>query len=200
MFDEKMRGFKDAVFQPVAVPLQKVAPEHFSVMGLVVGLATAVVLWQQLYVVGFILWFLNRVFDALDGSVARLRGVQSDFGGYVDILVDFVVYATIPVGLAAGVAETAVTSSLIFLLCTFYLNAASWMYLSAILEKRSSGQTNRLTTVNMPPGLIGGTETIIFYTAFIFFPSQLGWLFALMGLLIIITIGQRVRWAARHLA
>jgi hypothetical protein len=74
------------------------------------------------------------------------------------------------------------------------------MYLAAILEKRRWAHSHRLTTIAMPTGIIGGTETILFYTAFIFFPSHLTWLFGLMGLLIVITIGQRMRWALRHLA
>lgn len=199
MFDEKMRLVKDNVFYPLAILLQNVSPWLFTVAGLVAGLATAVTLWQQQYAVGFLFWFINRVFDGLDGAVARQRGTTSDFGGYLDIVVDFVVYAVIPVGLAAGVASTAVTLSLIFLLCIYYVNAASWMYLAAILEKRRAGHDGRLTSITMPAGIIGGTETIVFYTAFILFPSYLVWLFSLMGLLIAVTILQRLIWSARHI-
>ena len=204
MFDEKMRLLKDQTFNPLARPLQAIPPWLFSVMGLLVGVAAAIALWQRLYPLGFILWFLNRMFDGLDGAVARLGGLQSDFGGYLDIVIDFVVYALIPIGLALGAAETAVAPSalmlsLIFLLSTYYVNAASWMYLAAILEKRRLGHSDRLTSITMPTGIIGGTETIIFYTAFIFFPTHLVWLFSLMGLLIIFTIFQRLAWAAHHL-
>ena len=45
----------------------------------------------------------------------------------------------------------------------------------------------------------GGTETIIFYTAFILFPAQFPWLFCLMGLLVLVTIVQRLIWAGRTL-
>lgn len=207
MFDERMRLVKDMTFNPLARFVQRVPPWFFSVMGLLVGLATAVALWQQAYALGFLLWFFNRVFDGLDGAVARLRGLQSDFGGYLDILIDFVVYAAIPVGLALGVQNQAVatssgqavTLSLVFLLFTYYINAASWMYLAAILEKRRAGNSDKLTTITMPAGIIGGTETIILYTAFIFFPAYLVWLFSLMGLLIIVTILQRLVWASRHI-
>ena len=207
MFDDKMRLIKDAMFSPLARLVQELPPWLFTVIGLGVGLATAVALWQQLYMLGFFLWFFNRVFDALDGLVARLRGAQSDFGGYLDIVVDFLVYAAIPVGLVAGVRETAtstgsvqaITIALIFLLCTYYVNAASWMYLAAILEKRNLSHSDRLTTITMPAGIIGGTETILFYTAFIFFPSLLVWLFSLMGLLIVVTIVQRLGWAVHHI-
>ena len=200
MFDERMRLVKDTVFHPVAQPLQAIPPWLFSVLGLMVGVAAAIALWQQAYLLGFLLWFLNRVFDGLDGAVARVCYSQSDFGGYLDIVMDFIVYAAVPVGLALGQMNTAVTFSLIFLLCTFYVNSASWMYLAAILEKRSHRHSDRLTTVVMPVGLIGGTETIIFYSAFIIFPSVLPWLFSLMGVLIVLTIGQRLIWAIRHLA
>jgi phosphatidylglycerophosphate synthase len=199
MFDEKMRLVKDTAFNPLAQLLQSVPPWLFTAAGLVAGVATAVALWQQQYGLGLFLWFINRVFDGLDGAVARQRDRQSDFGGYLDIVVDFVVYAAIPVGLAAGVANTAVTLSLIFLLSTYYVNAASWMYLAAILEKRRAVHKQRLTTITMPAGLVGGTETIVFYTAFILFPAYLVWLFGLMGLLIIVTILQRLVWAARHI-
>lgn len=205
MFDEPMRRLKDRLFQPVAQLLLWLSPWWLSLLGLLAGLAAAVVLWQQMYLAGLLLWVLNRVLDGLDGAVARLRGTPSDLGGYLDIVIDYVVYAAIPVGLAMGVSAaavdpTAVIYSLIFLLCTYYVNAASWMYLAAILEKRRQGYDGRLTSITMPTGLIGGTETIIFYTAFILFPAYLVWLFGLMGLLIIVTILQRGVWAVRHLA
>jgi len=215
MFDEKMRLVKDTTFDPLARLLQGVSPWLFTTAGLLAGSAAAAALWQQRYGLGFLLWFINRVFDGLDGAVARMRGTQSDFGGYLDIVVDFVVYALIPVGLAAGVGDAAtstgstqaaatgsaqaVTLSLIFLLCTYYVNAASWMYLAAVLEKRHATDDGRLTTITMPAGIIGGTETIVFYTAFIFFPAYLVWLFSLMGLLIVVTIWQRLVWAVRHI-
>lgn len=200
MFDKRMRRVKDTAFLPLAGSLQTIPPWYFSLMGLLVGVAAAIALWQQAYVLGFLLWFLNRVFDGLDGVVARVNQSQSDLGGYLDIVIDFVVYAAIPVGLALGRGTTAVLFSLIFLLCAYYVNAASWMYLAAILEKRQLAHSHRLTTISMPAGIIGGTETIIFYTAFIFFPAYLIWLFGLMGLLILVTIGQRLHWAVHHLA
>ena len=207
MFDEKMRQFKDNAFAPLAQLLQAVPPWFFTVAGLVVGLITAVSVWQQQYILGFFLWITNRVLDGLDGAVARQCGTTSDFGGYLDIVVDFVTYAAIPVGLAASQVDPHASSgmaqplilSLIFLLCTYYVNAASWMYLAAVLEKRRARHEGRLTTIAMPAGIIGGTETIVFYGAFIIFPTHLVWLFSLMAGLIVITIGQRLVWAARHI-
>lgn len=199
MFDEKMRLVKEVAFHPLARLLQGIPPWLFTVASLLAGGMAALSLWQQQTGLGLFFWILNRVLDGLDGAVARIGKTQSDFGGYLDIVVDFVVYALIPVGLAAGAMNTAVTFSLIFLLCTFYINAASWMYLAAILEKQNAIPKGRLTAITMPAGLIGGTETIVFYAAFILFPAYLVWLFSLMGLLIVLTVLQRLVWAARHL-
>jgi hypothetical protein len=88
------------------------------------------------------------------------------------------------------------------MLATFYVNAASWMYLSAILEKRAAGAQaqGEQTSVTMPSGIIGGTETIIFYTIFIVLNQWYVWLFGVMTILVLFTIIQRLIWAAKHLA
>ncbi len=202
MFDEKMRSLKDTAINPLAGLFLAIPPWGLSVVGLLMGVFTAVFLYQQQYLLGLLFWGLNRLFDGLDGAVARLSGRTSDFGGYLDIIFDFIVYAIIPIALVlgrgGGDGDTLILA-LIFLLSTYYVNGASWMYLAAILEKRNQGNADRLTSITMPAGLVGGTESIIFYTAFILLPAYLVWLFGVMGLLIVITIGQRLVWAARHL-
>jgi hypothetical protein len=59
---------------------------------------------------------------------------------------------------------------------------------------------NRLTSIEMPAGLIEGAETIAFYTLFYLLPSYVGYLFVIFGALVLFTAGQRVWWAARNLA
>lgn len=199
MFDHKMRLTKEKWFGPLAERLRRWPPWLLTLLGFGVGLAVAVAVAQQQYLWGFLLWFFNRVFDGLDGTVARLQNSQTDLGGYLDILLDFVVYACIPIGLAWGRPSPPLYLSLAFLLAVYYVNAASWMYLSAILEKRATHDQRQMTTVQMPAGLIGGTETILMYTVWIAFPHALFWLFNLMTLLVALTIGQRLLWAVRHL-
>lgn len=200
MFDNQMRSLKEQIFIPFAGPFRRLPTWLLSVIGLLLGIMAAVALARQAYAWGFVLWFLNRVFDGLDGTVARLNGTQNDFGGYLDILIDFVVYAIIPIGLALGHMSIPLLISLSALLAVYYVNAASWMYLSAILEKQANRQqAQQMTSVTMPAGIIGGTETIIFYTLFILFPGWLFWLFNLMALLLLLTVGQRLFWAKRHL-
>ncbi len=105
--------------------------------------------------------------------------------------------------LGRGVPPNAVTvlAACAALLGSFFVNAASWMYLSAVLERRGAGARARgeLTTVTMPPGLIAGAETVVLYTLFLLVPSRLAELFALMAALVYATVVQRLVWAWRHL-
>jgi phosphatidylglycerophosphate synthase len=147
----------------------------------------------------FGLWYLNRALDGLDGLIARLHDGQSDLGGYVDIVTDYVIYAALPIGLVAGSPSNERYLALAFMLASFYVNSASWMYLAAILEKRFAHTPDTDTTVVMPAGLIGGFETIIVYGVFLLFPSHIVWLFSIFGVLVFFTAFQRVVWAKRNL-
>jgi len=88
--------------------------------------------------------------------VARTNGKQSDFGGYLDIVLDTVVYAAIPLGIALGTATQAGYLCLALLLGSFYINGTAWLYQTALLEKHRQGTAGRdeWTTVTIPGGLV----------------------------------------------
>ncbi|HEU4326511.1 MAG TPA: CDP-alcohol phosphatidyltransferase family protein [Roseiflexaceae bacterium] len=200
MVDKVLRKPKEQILTPLAHgPLRALHPTAVTLLACVVGLMAAVAAWQQLYGAALVLWLLNRTLDGLDGTLARVHGRQSDLGGYLDILLDVLVYAAVPAGLALGVGTPAAYLSLALLLGSFYINGASWMYLAALLEKRSQGAraSGELTTVTMPGGLIEGAETVLFYALFLLFPTALVPLFGLMALLVGVTTVQRLVWAVR---
>jgi hypothetical protein len=87
----------------------------------------------------------------------------------------------------------------IFLLTSYVLNSISWTTLAALLEKRQRQTANRLTSMEMPTGLVEGAETIVFYTLFYLLPGQIAILFAAMAILVVFTASQRVWWAYWHL-
>ena len=199
MFDTPLRKFKDEVGTPLARGLSRVSPITISFIGLVFGLLAAWSAYRQLYIVAFGLWIFNRVLDGLDGLIARLHNKQSDLGGYVDILTDFVAYAALPIGLAAGSPSNELYLALAFMLASFYVNVASWMYLAAILEKQAARDIETQTTIVMPPGLIGGFETIVAFAAFTLFHQYLTILYIAFTILVLITILQRSVWAKNTL-
>ena len=202
MFDIFLRALKDRLLEPLARLLgPRVPPNVVTLLACLVGLACGAAAWRQRYAAALALWAANRLLDGLDGTLARVHARQTDFGGYLDILLDFVVYTAVPTGLALGRPTPATLAACIALIGSFFINAASWMYLAAVLESRAAGAAARgeRTTVTMPPGLIAGTETVILYTLFLAVPDHLRGLFALMAALVYLTVLQRIWWAWRNL-
>jgi phosphatidylglycerophosphate synthase len=202
LLDAPLRTVKDRVLEPVARALGRaVHPNAVSLTAFAVGLGAAWMAYRGSFGAALALWLLNRTLDGLDGVLARVQLRQSDFGAYLDILCDFAIYALIPVALAVGSATAGALGAALYLMASFYVNAASWMYLSAVLERRGRGvaATGERTGVTMPEGLIGGTETIVLYSLFFLVPRFVVPVFTLMTVLVLATVAQRVAWAARRL-
>ncbi len=202
MFDEWFRRHKERWFTPLALRIgNTISPLAITLLALVLGLASAFAAGFSAWMFAVSLWLANRLLDGLDGTLARVQQRQSDFGGYLDIVLDFAVYSAIPIGIAIALDTRASWLVTSVLLATWFVNAASWMYLAAVLERRGAGAASRgeLTTVTMPRGLVAGTETVVFFTLFLAFSPhyvQLAWV---MAAGVTIGIGQRIVWAARNL-
>ncbi|MDW7754508.1 MAG: CDP-alcohol phosphatidyltransferase family protein [Brevefilum sp.] len=198
MFDNYLRGIKDRLAEPLARKMWKVDPNSLTLMGLLIGIGSAVLAYFGFYIWAFAFWLFNRSLDGLDGVIARMYQKQDDFGGYLDILSDFVVYAALPIGVVLGAPSQVRYVILIIMLGIFYINTASWMYLAAILEKRAKHDPETTTTIVMPTGLVGGFETIVFFSLFILFPAHVTVFFLVYTVLVIFSIFQRLVWAKRQ--
>ena len=201
MIDDVLRIPKEKIMEPLAKALPGVSPTAITVTACLVGVASGAAAMGQQYGLALGLWGANRLLDGLDGTMARANGKQSDLGGYLDLVLDMVVYAAIPLGLALGSNLSGIILALAVLFASFYINSATWMVLSSFLEKRCQGAKARgeLTTVTIPRGLVEGLETFLFYSLFFIFPQWLTGLFSLMAGLVVLTSIQRVVWAFHHL-
>ncbi len=200
MFDQRLRVVKEAVLGPVTRPVARfVRPLVLSIAGVMLCVGAALAAWRGLLVPSVGLWLAGRLLDGLDGAVARQRGVASDLGAYVDTFLDTIGYAAVPLGVAASQHRAAVWAAAAVLLASFYLNTVSWMYLSALLEKRAQGAsaTGEMTSVTMPRGLVEGAETIVLFTWFLLRPTAAVPLFFAMSVAVLIGAGQRLAWACR---
>ncbi|OLS51911.1 CDP-alcohol phosphatidyltransferase family protein [Rhodovulum sulfidophilum] len=138
----------------------------------------------------------GRLADGLDGAVAR-AGRKTDFGGYLDIVADFLVYGAVPLGFvlmdpAANGAAGA------FLLTSFYVNGATFLGFAILAERRKMETRARGTkSLYFTGGLLEGTETIAFFVAICLWPglfAPLAWGF---GALCFVTALSRVLLARR---
>ena len=215
MLDDRLRRAKDRVLAPVAARLRGVPPVAITAVGLAAGLGCAAAAYGGDTSLALGLWAANRTLDGLDGTVARLAGTSSDRGGYLDLVADFVTYAAIPVAQVAGASDPAnLAVPLGMLLSAYYVNAVSWLALSAILERRGRSQPHaswagraaypstadhKLTAVTMPTGLVEGTETVLFVAACLAWPDALRPLFVGGASVVMLTAIQRAAWAWRAL-
>lgn len=201
MLDLRLRPAKDRVLEPVAERLSRhVGPVAVTAASLGVTLVAAGLAATGRPLLALAAWLAGRLLDGLDGPVARRRGTASDLGGYLDMLADTIGYAAVPLGVAAGVDEPITWIAVSVLLGAFFVNAISWSYLAAVLEKRGAGAslTGEATTITMPPALIEGTETIVLFGLFVALPQWAAWLFAVMAALVAVNVVQRVAWARRN--
>ena len=123
MFDTLLRQIKDRLFASVAKMLN-IPPNLVTAFSLILGGLTISFILKKLYLVSLIFWILNRFFDGLDGAIARAHQRQTDLGGYLDILSDFMIYAAIPISLVVNSPTMERYFYLTLMISTFYVNAA----------------------------------------------------------------------------
>ena len=202
MMDGTLRRLKEDVLQPVAIQIDSlISPTAITLAAGVVGVAAALAAWQGSYALGLSLWWINRTLDGLDGTLARVSGRQSDRGAYLDTVLDFLVYTLIPFGLIMRQPSVDGLVILAFTLGAFYINAGAFLYLAAILERHGRGakRNGEMTSVTMPGGVIEGAEAVVFFSLFFLLPDWFLPLLFLLGVLVVVSILQRMVWAWRHL-
>lgn len=185
----------DAVGKRLAA--QGVTADAVTLAGLALGLAAAAVIalggpgW-----VALVPLLASRVADGLDGAVARARG-KSDFGGYLDIVCDFVFYAAIPMAFVLrDPGANAVAGA--FLLASFYVNGTTFLGYAVLAEKRGMETRARgEKSLYYTAGLLEGTETIGFFVVLCVIPSAFAPLAWAFGGLCFVTAGARVWLAVR---
>lgn len=76
-----------------------VSADQLTLAGFALGVLAAAAIAFGMWALALALILANRVMDGLDGTVARLNG-PTDRGAFLDIALDFVFYALVPLGFA----------------------------------------------------------------------------------------------------
>lgn len=170
-----------------------IGADAITVTGFVVGMAAAVAIAFQAYVVGLVLLLASRLMDGLDGAVARATK-PTDRGGFLDITLDFLFYASIPLAFAlANPAQNALPAAV--LLAAFIGTASSFLAFAIVAEK------HRLESTAFPDksfyflgGLTEATETIVAFAAMCLWPEAFSLIAYGFAVLCAITIAMRIGW------
>jgi len=122
---------------------------------------------------GLVLLLVNRTADGVDGAIAR-RTMPTERGGYLDIVLDFILYSGVPFAIAVGHPEHALAAA--FLIFAFVGTGTS--FLAFAIFNREAPRLGK--AFHYLGGLTEGAETIAFFTLVLLFPSTFGvaaWIF-----------------------
>ncbi len=108
VFDGKFRAPVDAAVKPLGAALRKtkMTPDHLTIVGLLVGAASAVAVGSGHLRWGLVLVILAALPDLLDGALAKASNTSSQRGAFFDSTVDRVTDALLLGGIAYYFAET----------------------------------------------------------------------------------------------
>jgi phosphatidylglycerophosphate synthase len=172
MFDRQALALLQPLMDAFAKRIQLIglSANQMSFIGFGFGMVAAAMI-----AAGNVQWavvplLVNRLCDGLDGALARLEG-PTDRGGFLDITLDFLFYAGIPLAFAfcdpAGNALAAAT-----LLAAFIGTGISFLAYAVMAEKRGDKSTAYPTkSFYYLGGLTEGTETITCLVAMCLWPQ-----------------------------
>jgi len=175
-----------------------IGADALSFAGFAIGIGAALFIALGHFMAGLVLLLVSRVFDGLDGAVARATQ-PTDRGGFLDITLDFLFYAAIPLAFALhDPATNALPAAL--LLASFIGTGSSFLAFATVAAKRG------MASVAMPGksfyflgGLTEATETIVAFCLMCLWP---GWFPAIaytFAALCGVTTVLRIAWGWQRL-
>jgi len=170
----------DAAFLPVqrrllAPPAEWLArrgigADRITVAGFVVGCLAVPALAFGAYGLALLFILANRLADGLDGAVARITG-PTDRGAFLDIALDFLFYALVPLGFALADPERNALPAAV-LIAAFVGTGSSFLAFSAVAAQRGlRASAYPSKGIFYLGGLTEGAETIAALAAMCLFPA-----------------------------
>ena len=183
MLDKKFNLF----FKPILTKIARVllnrefTSNQITLFGFILGIFSFIFLSLGMIYIALLFFILNRIFDGIDGTLARLSK-PTDLGGFYDIISDFFIYALLPLGFIFFDKNNFLSMS--FLLTSFIGTCSTFLTTAWIFEKKKI-QIEKLSKKSFyySEGLIEGTETIfLFILMFIFYEaaSFIAWIFGVL--------------------
>jgi phosphatidylglycerophosphate synthase len=172
MLDARLRPLIDPPLNLIGRRLARlgIGANAVTLTGTVLGVTAGFAIASGQFGLGLALILLNRLLDGLDGAVARATRL-TDFGGYLDIVGDFVFYVSVPVGFAFAAPQNQLPA--LVLLGSFTLTGTSFLAFAAMAAKRGlETDAHGRKSFFYNTGLAEGTETILVFAAMALFPLQ----------------------------
>lgn len=201
MFDASIRPH---INRPLAVAAKHavdfgLTANGATALGFAMGMAAAGLVAAQLYWAALGVLLVSRFLDGLDGAIARQTQL-TDLGGYLDITLDFIFYASMVFAFAlADPAANALAAA--FLTTSFMAPAATFLAYAIFAQKHGITTDIRgAKSLYYLGGLTEGFETILALCLMCAFPAWFPIIAVVYGLMCWITGGTRIAVAMQTLA
>jgi phosphatidylglycerophosphate synthase len=151
-----------------------VGADAVTLAGFALGLAAAAAIVLQAWGLGLALLLASRLLDGLDGAVARLTQ-PTDRGAFLDITLDFLFYASIPLAFAlADPVANALPAAV--LLAAFIGTGSSFLAFALLAERRGLAASAAYPHKGLYylGGLTEATETLLCFAAMALWPQHFG--------------------------
>lgn len=197
MFDSRLRPIIDPPLKRAASFLAQrhIDANSLTWLGFAVGIAAAFLVAFEHYLLALFAILLNRLADGLDGALARARDTVSDYGAYLDIVLDMIFYGAVIFAFAAvHPGDNGFPAA--FLLAGFMATCSSFLGFAAIAATR--GMTEEMQghkSIYYLAGLAEGAETIGFFALMCLFPGAFSLFALIFGLLCFATAAGRLSQA-----
>jgi phosphatidylglycerophosphate synthase len=167
-----------------------------TVLAFALGITAAALVAAELYWAALAALLISRFLDGLDGAVAR-RTRLTDLGGYLDITLDFIVYAAVVFAFAlADPARNALAAA--FLTTSFMAPAATFLAYAIFAQKHGITTDIRgAKSLYYLGGLTEGFETILTLCLMCAFPDWFAVIAVVYGIMCWITGGTRIAAAVQ---
>jgi phosphatidylglycerophosphate synthase len=160
-------------------------------LGFVIGMGAAVAIAQRRYGIGLALMLASRLCDGLDGALARLTR-PTDRGAFLDIVLDFLFYASIPLAFAISSPQERALPAAV-LLAAFIGTGSSFLAYAVLAERRGlRSESFPRKGIFYLGGLTEASETLICFVLMCLLPAFFAlWAYG-FALLCALTIAARV--------
>lgn len=177
------------VLEPVLDPAGKafaaksISPDWIYLGAFAVGLVAAAFAGIGLYSIALWLVLLNRLMDGIGDAAARAGGI-SDFGRYLDIVMNFIFYGVFVLGFAFADTSAALATA-ILMFALLGLGGTVLAYAVVAAGRGMGADDSGNPVVDILSELIGTTETAVVLVLMCLFPeyfAAIALMFALVAL------------------
>lgn len=198
MFDAVIRPHIEKPLAGMAFHLVRwgVSANAVTAMGFLLGMGAAGLVASGQYIPGLAVFLVSRLLDGLDGAVARQTRL-TDLGGYLDITLDFIVYASMVLSFAIADPQGNALAAA-FLTTSFMAPASTFLAYAIFAAKRGiTTEIRGRKSLYYLGGLTEGFETILAISLMCLFPVWFAVIAVVYGVMCWITGGTRIAAAVQ---